>query len=210
MRIHPEGRPWVLGASLGSAVLALLGRRRAAAGAALAGAALAYFFRDPQRRPPEAPEAVVSPADGEVLLVDTVDQAPWMATPALRIAIFMSLRDVHINRAPATARLVYLAHHPGQFLPAYKEEAGERNERRVYGFEVAGGKRFAMVQVAGIFARRTVPFVVPGDPILRGQRVGLIRFGSRVEVFLPPDARPLVAPGHRVRAGETPIAWWEH
>ena len=207
-RIHPEGRPWVAGGVLGAGLLALSGRRWAAQGAALTALALAYFFRDPERYPPLPTEAVVSPADGEVLLVRQEEEPRWMEGPAWRIGIFMSLRDVHINRAPVAAHLVRLEHRPGEFLPAYREEAAQHNEQRLYFLERANGQRVLLIQIAGILARRTVPFVRPGDDLQRGQRLGLIRFGSRVEVFLPPTVHPLVAPGHRVHAGETPIAWW--
>ncbi len=207
-RIHPEGRPLALGAALAASVLAALGFKRAAQGAAAAGLAAAYFFRDPDRRPPWPQAAVVAPADGKVVLVRQEPEPLWVGGEAWRIGIFMSVFDVHINRAPVAARVVRLHHQPGEFLPAQRDEAVARNERRFYCLEREDGQRLLVVQVAGLIARRTVPFMQPGEAVERGQRLGLIRFGSRVEVFLPATARPLVAPGHRVRAGETPIAWW--
>ncbi len=208
-RIHPEGRPLALGGALAAAVLAALGFKRAAQGAALAGLAAAYFFRDPDRQPPWPQAAVVSPADGQVVLVRQEPEPLWVGGDAWRIGIFMSVFDVHINRAPLAARVVRIRHQPGEFLPAHRDDALARNERRFYCLEREDGARALVVQVAGLVARRTVPFVRPGEVVDRGQRLGLIRFGSRVEVFLPAVARPLVAQGHRVRAGETPIAWWE-
>ena len=205
-RIHPEGRPWVLGGALSAAALTLLGQRRAAQGAALVSLAAAFFFRDPARQPPPRDEVVVSPADGEVVVVQEEYEPRWLEASAWRIGIFMSVFDVHINRAPLDARVAALQHQPGEFLPAYHEEALQRNERRYYHLETPWGK-VLLVQIAGVLARRTVPFVQPGDEIQRGERLGLIRFGSRVEVYLPRQAQPLVCPGHRVRAGETPIAW---
>ncbi len=207
-RIHPEGKPWVLGGALSAATLALLGQRRAAQGAALVGLAMAFFFRDPERQPPSLTEVAVSPADGEVVVVQEEDEPRWLEAPAWRIGIFMSVLDVHINRAPLDARVVALHHQPGEFLPAYHDEALQRNERCYYHLETPVGK-VLLIQVAGILARRTVSFVQPGDEIQRGERLGLIRFGSRVELYLPRQAQPLVRPGHRVRAGETPIAWIE-
>jgi len=208
-RIHPEGRPLALGAALTATLLAMLGFKRAAQGAAGAALAAAYFFRDPERRPPWPRAAVVSPADGKVLVVRQEPEPLWIGGESWRIGIFMSVLDVHINRAPLDARVVHIRHQPGRFLPANRDEALSRNERRLYCLEREDGARVLVVQVAGLIARRTVPLVQPGETLVRGQRLGLIRFGSRVEVFLPAAARPLVAQGHRVRAGETPIAWWE-
>lgn len=208
-RVHPEGQPWALGGAAAAALLALLGRQRAAQGAALAALAAAFFFRDPERHPPLDPAAVVAPADGVVMTVRREEEPLWLEGPAWRIGIFMSLFDVHINRAPLAARVVAVAHRPGRFLPAQREETLHENERRLYCLERDDGARVLVVQVAGLVARRTVPFVAPGERVARGQRLGLIRFGSRVEVFLPLAAAPLVVEGHRVRAGETPIAYWE-
>ncbi|NPA31018.1 MAG: phosphatidylserine decarboxylase family protein [Chloroflexi bacterium] len=208
-RIHPQGQPFALGGALTATLLAALGFKRAAGGAALAGLAAAYFFRDPDRRPPWPRAAVVAPADGKVVLVRQEPEPLWVGGDAWRIAIFMSLTDVHINRAPLDARVVRIRHQPGQYLPAHRDDALARNERRFYCLERDDGARVLLVQVAGLLARRTVPLVSSGEFVARGQRLGLIRFGSRVEVFLPTAAQPLVAQGHRVRAGETPIAWWE-
>ncbi len=207
-RIHPEGRPLALGAALAATALAGLGFKRAAQGAALASLAAAYFFRDPERQPPWAQAAVVSPADGEVIVVRQEPEPLWVGGPAWRIGIFMSIFDVHINRAPIAAQVMHIRHQPGEFVPANRADALARNERRAYCLQREDGQRALVIQVAGLVARRTVPLVQPGETVTRGQRLGLIRFGSRVEVFLPAAARPLVAQGHRVRAGETPIAWW--
>ncbi len=208
-RIHPQGRPFALGGAAMAAVLAALGFKRAAQGAALAGLAAAYFFRDPERHAPWPHAAVVSPADGKVVLMRQEPEPLWVGGDAWRIGIFMSVFDVHINRAPLSARVVRIRHQPGEFIPAQRDDALARNERRFYCLEREDGARALVVQVAGWLARRTVPFVQAGEVVERGQRLGLIRFGSRVEVFLPAAAQPLVARGHRVRAGETPIAWWE-
>lgn len=207
-RIHPEGKPWVLGGLLGTLLFASRGKRKTALATAFFSAALAYFFRDPERYSPTASQVVVSPADGEIVVVEQTEEPRWIEGPAWRIAIFMSLTDVHINRAPLDAYVVRIEHRPGEFLPAYHAEAAQRNERRLYFLETEDLRRALVIQIAGIMARRTVPLVSPGTLLQRGDRFGLIRFGSRVEVFLPRAAQPLVAPGQRVRAGETPIAWW--
>ncbi len=207
-RIHPEGRPLALGGALAATVFAALRFKRAAQGAALAALAAAYFFRDPERRPPWPTGAVVAPADGKVVVMRQEPEPLWVGGDAWRIGIFMSVLDVHINRAPLAARVVRIRHQAGAFLPAQREDALARNERRFYCLEREDGNRVLLVQVAGLIARRTVPLVQEGETVERGQRLGLIRFGSRVELFLPATARPLVAVGHRVRAGETPVAWW--
>ena len=130
----------------------------------------------------------------------------WLKSEAWQIGIFMSVLDVHVNRAPVSGTLEAIEHRPGAFLRAYEAEAITRNERRYYYLLREDGKRLLMVQVAGAIARRTVPFVAAGEAFQRGERLGMIRFGSRVELYLPLEAEPLVALGHKVHAGETPLA----
>lgn len=210
MRIHPEGWPWV-GGALAAAMAAYMWKRRPAGHLALLAAlGFALFFRDPERHPPPCDDLVLAPADGRVVTVRQGAEPLWLQTDrAWRIGIFMSVTDVHVNRMPVTARVVDIRHQPGRFLPAYQEDALGQNERRLYFLEDHRGRRFLMVQVAGLIARRTVTWVVPGQTLACGQRFGMIRFGSRVELFLPVEARVLVAEGQRVRAGETALALLE-
>ena len=207
MKINPEGKPYILAPAALSAVLGVLGFRKGSVAAALAAASAAYFFRDPERHPPLNPGLVVSPADGEVIVLKRTFEPRWLKSEAWQIGIFMSVMDVHVNRAPVSGRLEAIEHRPGSFLRAYEAEAINQNERRYYYIAREDGKRVLVVQVAGAIARRTVPFVAPGDSFARGDRIGMIRFGSRVEVYLPLQAEPLVAVGHKVRAGETPLAF---
>ncbi|MEC7399073.1 MAG: phosphatidylserine decarboxylase, partial [Pseudomonadota bacterium] len=173
------------------------------------------FFRDPERVVPQSENAIVSPADGLVTLIAEVEPpeelqiddgsgiAGLSAGPVTRVSIFMSVFDVHINRAPicgVVRRLVYL---PGRFLNADLDKASEENERQHIMIERADGVRIGFTQIAGLVARRIVPFVKVGDTLGVGQRVGLIRFGSRVDVYLPAGTDSKVLLGQRVIAGET-------
>jgi len=206
MRIHPEGKPYIAAPTVLSAVLGLLGYRKAAVASAAGAASVAYFFRDPERQPPARPDLVVSPADGEIIVLKRTFEPRWLKSEAWQIGIFMSVLNVHVNRAPVSGTLEAIEHQPGTFLPAYDPEAIVSNERRYYYLQRNDQKRILMVQVAGALARRTVPFIAAGEDFQRGERIGMIRFGSRVEVYLPLEAEPLVAIGHAVHAGETPLA----
>lgn len=158
-----------------------------------------YFFRDPQRTPPNDPNAIVAPADGHILVVE---QLPDGRT---QIDTFLSVWDVHVNRAPLSGRVLSSEYRPGKFFAAMKPEAGKHNERQDIALETPLGiVRFA--QIAGILARRVVCRVGAGDDLQIGDRIGLIRFGSRAEVIVPPGIAPTVTVGQRVRAGETIIA----
>lgn len=171
-------------------------------------AVLLYFFRDPRRVPPADADAIVAPADGKVMEVEQVEAAPFLDGPALKISIFMSLFDVHVNRAPVAGRVVLIEHVPGQFLQAFRPAASEVNEHNLIGLENARGK-VLVKQVAGVLARRVVCWVCPEQVLQAGERLGVIKFGSRVDLFLPPGAEPTLQTGARTRAGETVVARWK-
>ena len=206
--MHPEGRRFVLF----SALLALL----AAAlwtPLALPGLLLTYgvylFFRDPERVQPSDPQAVLSPADGIVcLLTQTPIPAALEAdgTPVWRVSVFMSVLDVHVNRMPAAGTVVKSHYIPGKFFNASLDKASEDNERHLYLMRTEGGQTLAFVQIAGLIARRILCLVREGQTLTRGERFGLIRFGSRVDVYLPPGVEPCARLGQIMVAGETPIA----
>ncbi len=206
-RIAREGVPWFLAlAGLSGLSLLLRRPRLAAVSGALSSAAL-WFFRDPHREPVLDREVLVSPADGVVVTVRYLTEYEDFPGPVYRVGIFMRVFDVHVNRAPVSGRVLKVAEAWGEKLPAQWEKAFQCNEKRFYWLERDDGLPVLMVQVAGLLARRTVSYVRPGDEILAGDRVGLIKLGSRVEVFFPAEgARILVREGHRVRAGETPLA----
>ncbi|WP_309623850.1 phosphatidylserine decarboxylase [Novosphingobium sp.] len=216
--VHPEGRKFMLVAGALSLACAWMAWETLAWPLGVLVLCIGAFFRDPRRVTPQGDNLVVAPADGLVTLIRQVDpprellQDDGSGTPGLpagpmtRISIFMSVFDVHINRAPiagSVRRVVYL---PGRFLNADLDKASEENERQHILIERADGRQIAFTQIAGLIARRIVPFVKPGDMIAAGQRVGLIRFGSRVDVYLPAGTEPKVLIGQKTIAGETVLA----
>ena len=212
--VHPEGRKFVVIAVaimlvfwfvLGWEWLAWI----------MAGISLwvAAFFRDPIRTTPRSESAIVAPADGLVTMIADVPPPPEMAgeeglgfEPVTRVSIFMSVFDVHINRAPIAGTITRVAYIAGKFLNADLDKASEDNERQHILVERADGVRVGFTQIAGLVARRIVPWVKPGDHVMAGQRVGLIRFGSRVDVYLPAGTSSKVLLGQRTISGETIVA----
>jgi phosphatidylserine decarboxylase len=167
-----------------------------------------YFFRDPARVTPAREGIVVAPADGRVSgVVSAVPPAELNLgpRPLPRVSIFMSVFDCHVNRSPVAGRIERMVYREGKFVSADLDKASESNERNAFVI-VSGGTRIVVVQIAGLVARRIVPFVREGDVIAAGQRIGMIRFGSRVDVYLPEGAAPLVAEGQTATAGETVLA----
>ena len=171
---------------------------------------VALFFRDPQRAVPQDDRAIVSPADGLVTLIESVPPPRELLganglgeAPMVRVSIFMSVFDVHINRTPITGTIKQVVYIAGKFLNADLDKASDENERQHILVERHDGVRIGFTQIAGLIARRIVPFVKPGDMVVAGQRVGLIRFGSRVDVYLPAGTGPKVMLGQRSVAGET-------
>ena len=168
----------------------------------------AYFFRDPPRVTPLREGLIVSPADGIVSSIGYFTPPPELGLgdkPLSRISVFMSVFDCHVNRAPVTGRITRIAYKPGLFLNADLDKASEDNERNSVVIETTTG-HFGVVQIAGLIARRIVSFSREGDSIGTGERFGLIRFGSRVDVYMPDNAVPLVGLGSRAVAGETVLA----
>ena len=160
------------------------------------------FFRDPDRFSPKREDAVISPADGVVLLVKKVEEPRFIQGPATQISIFMSPLNVHVNRIPIDGKVNYLKYVPGKFLVASADKASEENERSEIGIEGRHGKVF-FTQVAGFVARRIVYDLKEGDSVKMGERFGMIKFGSRVDVIVPEKWAPLVKPGDKTTAGET-------
>jgi phosphatidylserine decarboxylase len=168
-----------------------------------------YFFRDPPRGVPQDDGVLIAPADGLVQMI--VDAVPppelGLGNMALtRISIFLSVFDVHINRAPCAASVDVVAYHPGKFVNASADKASEENERMALALRRPDGRVIGCVQIAGWVARRIVCYVKPGQTVAAGERFGHIRFGSRTDLYLPPGARLLVAPGQRMIGGETVMA----
>lgn len=164
-----------------------------------------YFFRNPERTPPADENAVIAPADGTVIVVERVPETP-LGVEALKISIFMSVFNVHVNRVPFSGKVVEKIYHSGKFFDARHGSASFENERSVIVLETLSGMRLAFVQIAGLIARRIVSYPEIGDNLVRGERYGLIRFGSRVDIFLPPHLNPEVKLGDLTVAGETVLA----
>lgn len=205
--IHRAGYPFIAAFFVGAVILGFLWQPLFWAGFVLT-LWCAYFFRDPERVTPLADHLAVSPADGRVSLVGHIVPPAELelgSEPMLRISIFMNVFDCHVNRAPMRGRIARVAYREGQFQNAELDKASEVNERN--SMVIAGPKgEIGVVQIAGLIARRIITWRATGDHLEAGERFGLIRFGSRLDVYLPDDARPRVAEGQTAIAGETVIA----
>jgi phosphatidylserine decarboxylase len=203
MKIAIEGYLFIFAALAAAAGGFLLGWWFIGALGAACAAFFLLFFRDPERRPPAGENLVVAPADGRVVSVIKTEYAPLLDGPAWRVSIFMSPLDVHVNRMPAAVTVQDVRHTAGKFLAAYKDHAAEQNEQNALRLKDAQGRKFALVQVAGFLARRVVCKARTGDTYRKGERFGLIMFGSRTDLYLPPDVQVAVAEGQRVKGGES-------
>lgn len=162
-----------------------------------------YFFRNPERVVPQEAGAVICPADGRVIQKKTVMEDKYLGGEAIKVSVFMNVFNVHVNRSPYKGKVVDVDYIPGRFINADFDKASELNERNAIVMETEEGKKLLFIQIAGLIARRIVCYVEPGDSLERGERFGLIRFGSRVDIYLPPDSDVNVKIGDRVVAGET-------
>jgi phosphatidylserine decarboxylase len=205
---HPAGRPFIAGG--GVAVLAgvIFAPWLAWLGGAFVLFCL-YFFRDPERVAPDRPGVLVAPADGRVVLVGMAAPPPELdlgPAPRWRVAIFLSVLDVHVNRAPIDGTVTRIAYRHGKFLNASLDKASTDNERNALAIRLAGGQEIAVVQIAGLIARRILCDVKEGHQVRTGARFGIIRFGSRTDLYLPEGVAPLVQVGQLMIGGETVIA----
>ncbi|MDJ0276586.1 phosphatidylserine decarboxylase [Sphingomonas sp. 2R-10] len=208
--VHPEGRKYVLIAAVVTAFLAFMAWETLAWPMGLVTLWVASFFRDPVRTTPQGDGLIVAPADGLVTMIQRVELPVELRglnglgdQPLVRVSIFMSVFDVHINRTPIAGTIRQVVYISGKFLNADLDKASDENERQHIVVEGLDGRRVGFTQIAGLVARRIVGFVKPGDFVAAGQRIGLIRFGSRVDVFLPEGIEPQVTLGQRSVAGET-------
>jgi phosphatidylserine decarboxylase len=206
--IHRAGWPFIAGALIVSVLLAFVAEPLFWLGL-LVTAWMVYFFRDPPRVTPQGERLVVSPADGVVQAI--AQRRPPLElglgeAPRTCISVFLNVFDVHVNRVPVGGRVARLAYHQGKFLNAFDDKASELNERQSLRIETPQGEAFGLVQIAGLIARRIVREVAEGDVLHAGQRIGMIRFGSRCDVYLPDGYAPLVAVGQTALAGETVFA----
>ncbi len=211
--IHPEGRKFILISGVITAVFAAMAWETLAWPMVAITIWVAAFFRDPLRVTPQGDALIISPADGLITQIALVPPPPELgqadalgAAPVTRVSIFMNVFDVHINRAPIAGTVTHRHYIAGAFLNADLDKASEDNERQHFLIERHDGLKIGFTQIAGLVARRIVAHVKPGDVVAAGQRIGLIRFGSRVDVYLPAGTRPRVLSGQRTVAGETVIA----
>ena len=205
--VHPAGYPFIAAFAVGSLILHWIWPPLGWIGALLT-VWCVYFFRDPPRVTPLREGLVVSPADGYVCSVGRFVPPPELELgdlPMQRICVFMSVFDCHVNRAPVSGRITRIAYKPGIFVNADLDKASEDNERNGFVFDTPDG-RFGAVQIAGLIARRIISFAREGENVAVGERIGLIRFGSRVDVYMPDSAVPLVGLASKAIAGETILA----
>lgn len=200
-----EGLPYIVIAAFTTLIFAIIGCWPMAVLGLIATAFIGHFFRDPERVGPEDAEAVAAPADGKVIKVDrAVD--PMTGETRQHIAIFMNVFNVHVNRMPVSGKVEAIRYIPGKFFNASFDKASEDNERNLVVITGKGNQRFTMVQIAGLIARRIVCWAEPGDKLKRGERYGLIKFGSRVDLYIPDGYVPTVSVGQKTVAGETVLA----
>lgn len=206
--MHRAGRPFVLGSAVATLLLRATSRRAGVIGA-IATAAVAWFFREPHRVPPGRPGVAVAPADGTVSTVGAAAPPVELGlgtAPRPRVSVFLNVLDVHVQRIPVDGEVARVAYRPGAFLSADLDKASDVNERNSLLLRGAGGHQLAVVQIAGLVARRIVCTAREGDVVWTGQTYGLIRFGSRVDLYLPVGSDVLVRPGQRTVGGETVLA----
>ena len=203
--IVKEGLPFIVIPGILALIALLAGATWVAAFFLLLTVFVIWFFRNPQRIAPENTSQIVSPADGKVIRIEEVTDEDFEGETVRKISIFMNVFNVHVNRIPCSGKVYAIRYKEGKFLSANLDKASALNERNTVMVRTEDGRRIKTVQIAGLIARRIVCWVKEGMPLNRGERFGLIRFGSRVEVFLPLSTVTLVALGDKVKAGETPI-----
>ena len=197
------GYPFIFAAAFTTFVFALLQLTVLSLVGLAATFFICYFFRDPDRVIPNADGAVVSPADGKIILAGPVENSPFIKDKGVKISIFMSVFNVHVNRIAHEGRIKTVKYYPGKFFSANLDKASRHNEHNAVFLETEDGKNICMVQIAGLIARRIICRIQEGDIVARGQRFGLICFGSRLDVYLPPDINLNVTVGDKVRGGRS-------
>lgn len=204
--IVKEGLPFVAGSGGAAALASALGLAGPAAFLGAVTLFTAWFFRNPKRVSPSSDHAVVAPGDGKVIAVSEEYEPRFLKDDGVRVSIFLNIFDVHVNRIPCNGVVQDVVYQPGQFIPADRPDATLRNEQNALMITTAQGARVLCVQVAGLIARRIVCWVSPGEAVACGERYGLIRFGSRMDMFLPRSATLRVGVGMHVKGGETILA----
>lgn len=206
LKLAPEGYPYIITCAVITSVALVAGGTWVVLLPLALTAFMAYFFRDPEREVPKGDTVIVSPADGKVILIETVKEDRHLNDTVIMVSIFMSPLDVHVNRAPCGGMVESVVYTPGRFLSAFKHEAALQNENIAMVLRTGRGK-ILVRQVAGFLARRAVCRVSPGDSLKKGDRYGIIKFSSRVDVYLPVNTEIKVRLGDRVRAGESVLGF---
>jgi len=201
------GYPLIFSAAFLAVVFAWFGLTILAVVSFLSALFICYFFRDPKRAIPENAGAVVAPADGRIIEARQIENGPFPEGGCFKVSIFMSVFNVHVNRIPFDGNVKDVKHRPGKFVSAYREKASKQNEQNSVFLETSDGLNICVVQVAGLIARRILCRVSAGDSVARGQRFGMICFGSRVDIYLPEKADVHVAVGNRVKAGTSILGY---
>jgi phosphatidylserine decarboxylase len=199
--VASEGLPLIVSSAFATVYLAALGLSMVALFFGAVTCFIVFFFRDPDRVIPTEDGAVVSPADGKVVEVRVVSESDVAREKMLKVSVFMSVFNVHVNRIPTDGTVVDISYYPGRFFSANLDKASKDNERNAVSLDIGSGRRLVVVQVAGLIARRIVCRIHKGDHLRRGQRFGMICFGSRLDVYLPSDTKPAVSVGDRILAG---------
>lgn len=205
--IVKEGFPFLIPIVLLTVILGIVGLKVWMALGILLSLFVAYFFRNPRRKIPNLQNIILSPADGKIIHVGEVEEDRFLKERMLKISIFMSLFDVHINRAPVSGKVLERNYVPGRFLVASVEKSSLLNEQNAVILETEEKLRILLVQIAGFIARRIVCYAKAGDLLERGEILGLIRFGSRVDLYLPFDVKPIVRVGQHVKGGESILGY---
>lgn len=200
-----DGLPFIVASFLLTSASLILGWTYLSLISALLMIFIVWFFRNPKRNIPDSYGLIVSPADGRIIEIKEDLEERHLRERAIKISIFMGLLDVHINRIPYPGRVLNISYNPGRFISANRDKASLENEQNAVVIETKEGKRILFIQIAGLIARRIVCWVRTGDSVERGERFGLIRFGSRVDIFFPLDVELKVEKGNKVKAGETII-----
>lgn len=205
--VAQEGYPFIGFAALLTLVAAMLSCSVTAWLLMLATTFILCFFRDPERFIPPQENALVSPADGKIIIVETVNDSQFTEGQALKVSIFMNVFNVHVNRVPYSGTIEKIIYTPGKFYAADSSKGALQNEYCAAVLRTEQGKKIAFVQIAGLIARRIICWLEPNDCVVKGRRFGLIRFGSRVDLYLPPDTDLTVRVGQKVRAGESILGY---
>ena len=205
--IAKQGSPYIIGLAVLLLLFGLLGWAILAAITLILTLLVINFFRDPERTIPQDPQAVLAPADGQIIFVGKVFEDRFVKKETLKISIFMSIFNVHVNRIPFSGEVESVHYEKGTFFAAHVDKASRDNEHNAVILRISGGEKIVFIQIAGLVARRIDCWLQPGEQVQRGDRFGMIRFGSRLDVFVPTDSRLAVNKGQRVKAGESILCY---